>query len=298
MISRITAIAIAEFYEKKYTTKDTTGFYYDRIVIDKGNFYDFLYKADYEEWFLNSIKDLYGERAIQEWVMRLHTGETISDAYPNYPESEKQLLGIKYLEKLAEDALVEISTFNSTEKTIYNKQINSLKRTLELDGYIFQNGKLQKPESDAIDIKEAKGVLKNLYEELNLGNQKTAFHHLDLSEQHFIDQKWDDSISNSRKFFESVLRETVKVIYENEKGIIPNTLFEKPQKVRDYLEAKKIIETKEKEAIAKLYGLLSHTGGHPYMAKSDQARLLRNLALTLSQFVLLSFKGLIKRENK
>jgi hypothetical protein len=46
-----------------------------------------------------------------------------------------------------------------------------------------------------------------------------------------------------------------------------------------------------KEALAKVYGLLSHTGGHPYMAQNDQARLLRHLALTFSQFAMLRLRG-------
>ncbi len=61
--------------------------------------------------------------------------------------------------------------------------------------------------------------------------------------------------------------------------------------VRNYLESEGVLETKEKNAIAKIYGLLSKTGGHPYMAASDQARLLRQLSLTLAQFVMLRLQG-------
>ena len=42
---------------------------------------------------------------------------------------------------------------------------------------------------------------------------------------------------------------------------------------------------------ASVCGLLSHAGGHPYMAQSEQARLLRHLVLTFSQFVMLRFKS-------
>ena len=38
---------------------------------------------------------------------------------------------------------------------------------------------------------------------------------------------------------------------------------------------------------------MSDTGGHPYMAAKDQARLMRHLALTFSQFVLLRLEGYI-----
>jgi hypothetical protein len=61
--------------------------------------------------------------------------------------------------------------------------------------------------------------------------------------------------------------------------------------VRDYLEQNGLLEGKEKDALAKVYGLLSETGGHPYMAQNEQARLLRHLALSFSQFAMLRFRG-------
>jgi hypothetical protein len=65
--------------------------------------------------------------------------------------------------------------------------------------------------------------------------------------------------------------------------------------VRDYLERSGLLESKEKEALAKVYGPLSHTGGHPYMAQNDQARLLRHLALTFSQFAMLRLRGKLSK---
>jgi len=53
-------------------------------------------------------------------------------------------------------------------------------------------------------------------------------------------------------------------------------------------------ETEEKEAIAKIYGFLSETGGHPYIANQDQTRLMRYLFLTICQFELLRLEGIIK----
>jgi hypothetical protein len=65
----------------------------------------------------------------------------------------------------------------------------------------------------------------------------------------------------------------------------------RPVRVRDYLESSGLLEPKEKQALASSCGLLNETGGHPYMAQSDQGRLLRHLALTFSQFALLRLKG-------
>jgi hypothetical protein len=72
---------------------------------------------------------------------------------------------------------------------------------------------------------------------------------------------------------------------------LPERTFSRPVAVRDYLEEKKLLEKKEKEALSAVYGLLSETGSHPYMAQSDQARLLRHLSLTFAQFVMLRLQG-------
>jgi hypothetical protein len=162
---------------------------------------------------------------------------------------------------------------------------------LELDGFIFRDSRLLTSDENVL-AEEESGVLESLYRRLNLQNEKTAFHHLDLSEQHYLAGRWDDSISNSRKFLESVLREvaTAHSLQEHDSPL-SRSVYEWPKDVRNYLEKEKLISHKEKEALFKVYGLLSDTGGHPYMARSDQARLLRNLALTLSQFIMLRFQG-------
>ncbi|MCK4823121.1 hypothetical protein KA005_45595, partial [bacterium] len=120
-------------------------------------------------------------------------------------------------------------------------------------------------------------------------------HHLDLSEEHYIEEKWDDSISNSRKYLESVLREVANAhCFKEKEKPINEDIYKWAGKVRDYLNDVGLLEKKEKDALSKIYGLLSETGSHPYMAKNDQARLLRHLSLTFSQFVLIRFRGYLK----
>ena len=124
-----------------------------------------------------------------------------------------------------------------------------------------------------------------------------AFHFLKLSEEHFMNNKWEDSIANSRKYFECVLQEVAslhsKVIRKVE---LPSSTYEKPVRVREYLERENLLEKKEKEVVSSIYGLLSETGAHPYMAEADQARLLRHLTLTIAQFVMLRLNGMISQK--
>jgi hypothetical protein len=174
----------------------------------------------------------------------------------------------------------------------YEKVAVELKRSLELDGFVYRDGELLEPESDVLDIDEERGVLHRLYKSLNLQRDVEAFQSLELSETHYLASRWEDCIANARKFFELTLQECASRHNQVSHGsTIPSSVAERPVQVRDYLEREGLLEKKERELVDKTYGLLSHTGSHPYMAKHDQARLLRQIALTVSQFVMLRTEG-------
>ena len=91
---------------------------------------------------------------------------------------------------------------------------------------------------------------------------------------------------------ETILQEVATAHSVHVKGsTLPAGTYTRPVTGRDYLEQEGLVERKEKATIAQVYGLLSETGGHPYMARNDQARLLRHLALAFSQFVMLRLQG-------
>ena len=283
MISRKTARVIAEVYERTFrnTHRGPRRVYY---TIDTSRLYDFLFDNDYPAHLCNSVKKTYqstGTRQFKEFLMRLHTGESLVSVTPDWSWKQREKLGQRHLRELAEDFLNEYSNENT-----------NVRKQLELDGYRFESGHLLESEADVLDANEETGVIHTLYKELSLPKKETTFHHLDLSESHYVADRWDDSISNSRKFFESVLCEVAVAHSSRCRGEdLSDSTREKPVRVRDYLERERLLESKEKAAVASVYGLLSQTGGHPYMAQSEQARLLRHLALTFAQFVMLRFKG-------
>jgi hypothetical protein len=295
MISRRSAIAIGEAYAEVFThirARNISGTYNKENVstLKADQFYDFLFERDYEAWFCNKARLQHGfgtggaYRAVKYFISQLHTGETQADATKNWDWQQRKKLGQRYLRELAEDILKE------------DEDYTELRSSLELDGYIYRNSRLHAPESDVLDVQEATGVLDDLYASLALDNKQLAWHHLEQSEAHFIAGRWDDTISNSRKFLECVLSEAAAAHSIRVKGTpLPERTLTKPVEVREYLEREGLLEKKEKEALASVYGLLSHTGSHPYMAQNDQARLLRQLALTLSQFALLRLEGTLKQ---
>lgn len=303
MISRRTTRYIAELFQQTFRNYHSGSWnsishslnssYY---TINGNSLYDFLFDNDYAAFFCNDAKSLGGSsetRKLKEFIMRVHTGESLARATQDWTWQQREKLGQRYLKELAEDILKYWS--QRVGEYGYNDRletINELRRSLELDGYELKGSQLLAVETEILDTEEEMGVLQDLYKSLSLGNSDTAFHHLKLSEEHYLASKWDDSISNSRKFFESVLQEVAAAHSVRIKGVsLPESAFSRPVRVREYLEHERLLETKEKEAISSVYGLLSHTGGHPYMAQNDQARLLRHLALTFSQFVMLRLKG-------
>ena len=297
MISRRTAQLLGTAYDKRFVKHSTRQLGYGKSYTDStvrtDELYDFLFIHDYPAWLCNMVSKLHGRRSVLEWVMRFHTGETQRSATQTWSWDERRELGQHYLTELAEDILNSWHSESSDYvKKVYADEIAQLTRSVELDGYTFQAPRLLPPESDVLDTKEEGGAIHSLYASLALANADTAFHHLKLSEDHYVAGRWDDSISNSRKFLECVLQESASAHSVRVIGTpLPEAVFTRPVAVRDYLEQEKLLESKEKDALAKTYGLLSHTGGHPYMAENDQARLLRHLSLTFSQFVLIRLRG-------
>ena len=67
--------------------------------------------------------------------------------------------------------------------------------------------------------------------------------------------------------------------------------YKRPVEVRKYLEDESMLETRETKTISEVYGLLSEVGSHPNIATKDEARMLRQIALIFSQFVMLRLKS-------
>lgn len=293
MISRKSALAIADVYVKNFTGRGGSSHAQEKVYAN--DLYDFLYRKDFEPWFCNASRTLTYPRNLKDWLLRLHTGESQASATKDWTWEQRKALGQRYLHDVAEAFLQWHTTEASDFRRGYNNELTTaMKRTLEMDGYIFRDSLLLYPESDVLNVEEEVGVLNRLHKDLNLGNREVAFEALKLSEEHYRAGRWSDCIANSRKFLESVLQEIAsshsqRISSQN----LPERTFSRPVSIRDYLEREALLEKREREAIDKIYGLLSHTGSHPYMAEADQARLLRQLSLTIAQFAMLRFEGFI-----
>jgi hypothetical protein len=292
MISRKSSMAIAEAYTRKFSFSDHRG----QTTVYNDGFYDFLYELDYEPGFCNMVKKIYSRRGLKEWLLRIHTGESLVQVTPNWSWDKREKLGQGYLKNLARDFMVWFR--NKCEKwqiEDYKPLNDEIVRRLEMDGYVFRDGDLYQTEVEVLDVEAEKGLLEKLYTDLMLSEQQTTFQFLKLAEDHYAAGRWSDCIGNARKFFEAVLQQVAgKYSITKGESLNPATL-QKPVAVREYLSTAGLVEKREREAIDKIYALLSHTGGHPYMAEEDQARLLRQICLIVTQFIMLRLEGYLKK---
>jgi hypothetical protein len=300
MIARETARLIARLVTSSFTKLYESSSYGGRRIrytySNASEVYDFLFDHEFPVWLCNAARtacSTTSTRPLQDFLMKLHTGEAQYSATPDWTWAQREKLGQQYLQQLAEAILGHWSAGDSRYMPGgIDSLTTGVRNRLELDGYTFAGTTLLAPEEDALDAEEEAGALQRLYGDLHLGASETAMHHLRLSEEHYLAGRWDDSIGNSRKFLECVLCEVARRhSMVNRSETLAEGVASRPARVRDYLESAGLIETQEKKTLASIYGLLSETGGHPYMAQNEQARLLRHLALTLSQFVMLRFRG-------
>jgi hypothetical protein len=292
MISRKTASQLADVYVHLFA-KSVRGHSHTTRYVNNARLYDFLYENDFPSWFCNASKVLSYERELKEWLMRLHTGESLVSFAREISVGQLEHLGQSLLEKLACDYLKSVDA-RKTDLYFYRGQeasLTLLKRRLELDGYVYFDGNLVQQQQDVLNVEEEKNILKLLYQQTNLDRHSDAIHFLDLTEEHFIAGRWSDSISNSRKFLELALAEGARALVMKRKLDENSCDFSKPFSVRDLYLSQQVLVEHEKDALRYFYALLSHTGAHPYMAESDQARLMRQLSLTLAQFVLLRLQS-------
>jgi hypothetical protein len=270
---------------------------YKPWVLEEEKAYQFLFEQNFPPELLQET-EIYLDRLhpneIKKFIMGLHTGDSVRNFREIPVLKEESIIPTgQYVLKLLAECIIRryeegFADFGVGPATY-------LKKSLELDGYVFRNGELHGVEGSVIDELEEQSIIEVLIDSLRLSDGNTVKHHLRNSEDHYLNGKWDDSIANCRKFLEAILVQIADGLNVKKYGAnLSSSRLQKPFEIRDYLEGEGLIESKEKEAIAKVYGLLSGTGSHPYIAEQDQARLMRHLALTFSQFMLLRYEGYLK----
>jgi hypothetical protein len=131
------------------------------------------------------------------------------------------VLGQKLLERAAEDVLNagpdELATFCRYPHT---RERERLVASLELDGYVFLNGRLRPPEGEAQEVEAERGELETMYASLRLGNVAIVKHHLKLCDEHYATggDKAGDCIHPARQYLEQVLADVAVTTSSQDMG--------------------------------------------------------------------------------
>jgi hypothetical protein len=309
VISRNTTYTLAELYQTLFTSSKWDSYRRQSTFQLKAiELHDLLFRYNHEAWTLSIVSGknmnyLYvsiSSRGLQDFIMQLHTGQAVGRDDWNW--EQRAAYGQQLCLKLAADLLVGLENSEiripSGEEADVSRLVKRLISQLELDGCIFRDGALYPTEATVLDVDQEIGIIGKLVSDTGIANKKVIDHHLELSGTHYADGRWDDSIGNTRKFLEAVLQEIAAMHYSSANNTsIPEKVYKWPIEVRKYLENAGLLTHDEAMSIAQVYGLLSGTGNHPYIAIHDQARLLRNLGLSLAEFVLLRYMGYLQSKT-
>jgi len=185
-----------------------------------------------------------------------------------------------YFSELVEDCL-HFQSFGPSypDDTAYQQSLLKVEKSLKLDGYILDNGKLI-PIIEGVVVEEETSLEINL----NKLGLNVVLHHLNLSKQHYIDGKWDSANGQTRKALEQLTLKTAEKIASKYGEVIPTRYASpNPNDVRKYLRDKGFLNDKEFELLKSFYGYASVAGGNPGLSTETDERLRRFFLIGLLQ---------------
>jgi len=178
MISRASTKAIAEAYNTCFSSYSRGSFNSTVFELHVNALYDFLYVNNFEAWFLNLAKGKYPhhKRQLLEFVLRLHTGESLVTATDGWSWKQRQSFGQRLLADLARALIAERRT--NAEFAKYQPRhasvVDGMQRQLELDGYVYREGIILVPEESVLDEEEEEAFSSNCSPNSACSNERSS----------------------------------------------------------------------------------------------------------------------------
>jgi len=160
MIGRRTTKKLARAVAERFAEKERYGNDYE---MPSAKVYDFLFEHGFAAAFCNAAESAChgGVREFEEFILKLHTGETVRGLKSNTPLEVAEVEGQVYIRKLAETLLNEFKAWSDPEPFARSIEavrhgmrkpgIEALEGSLELDGFSFKDGRLLHRESAPVD---------------------------------------------------------------------------------------------------------------------------------------------------
>lgn len=162
---------------------------------------------------------------------------------------------------------------------------NRLRRELELEGYLWRDGRLLRLEENVLDPEEEGDALTRLYLELGLPHHEQVLQDVEACHEHYVEGRWGDCLKHARDVYETVTLETVRHLDPN----VGNRRLQ-PREVRDRLLRLQVLSRDEKAFTDNMYFLLC-AGGHPNQLEQVTARIRRLQALAETHMILLKLEA-------
>lgn len=287
-LSRKTVLVLAALYVEtfKMPAYRRSKFAEDHVVIDTKALYECAYAHNCDSWLCTHLEYQRKESVLRPFILKLHTGESVNNDQWTLPQ--RATYGQAKLLELC------VAILSAGPETLDDADRNALRSALELDGYVFRDGRLLPSEGETQDVDAERGELMQLYASLGLPNAATVRDCLEASERNYVEGHYRDCISNARHYAEQILHDVADAW--NARPGTPDLVIGANQPAagpcRNYLHDVGVLTTDEREVFRTLHGLLSGTGGHPNIAERDEARVFRRLATSMSLYLMLSYQAL------
>ncbi len=269
MISRRTTLLIADIICNSFThqVRDTDGYgrtrgYTNRVKEEELR--NFLFEFNIDGYTINHLcKSYYSEETLKKNILNMHTGYFYNKV--NYNKFVS--LGQKDIKGMAIGILY---------RRLQPESLDMLENLLRIDGYIYEKEKLYEINTD---VDDKANLIKSKFKKYGFNNETEFDVFYANMNEHFENSKWEDSIHNSRKLYEIVLKECAiyyskNIAKDNEK--LSNA---KPIDVRLYLEKNNYFSEDESNIIQYYYKYLSNIGSHPKLALEEQADFSRVMSI-------------------
>jgi len=158
--------------------------------------------------------------------------------------------------------------------------------SLQLDGFAYINGRVVDAAVKGVDLKTEDDYLVGLIRAIRPPNLDLILYHHREADDTFVNRNWGAASTETRNFFVSVLRGLREVATERKAAPAVNQPISEKNLIDDFRKVGLLAE-EEKEAVLKLWVLLSYSGAHPGIQEQDRARLTRLLVLGLTEWLCL-----------
>jgi hypothetical protein len=199
--------------------------------------------------------------------------------------------------ELGQALIATIIVVTAARVITIHMHMDELLASLKLDGYELIAGKLTPVAIPGIDLQAEEDYLLSKIRRIGPANLEEIRHHYDEAVKTFVNRNWGPSSSENRNFFIALLRGLRELA--TKRGGVPafNQAGKDGPLINDF-QTIGLLTEQEKDAVLKVWVLLSHSGPHVGIKEEESALLGRILVLGMTRWVYLKFEDWAEKKKK